>query len=649
MALTPVIASARPAEPGKGMTRARDRRAIAASAAAIGDPNAGKLAKTPRRQPWQEEAWGYRDQIGEFWHAQDFVGNCFSRITLRPGYIGDDDKVRPVMTDDDPAIVAAAELAALLIRQLRAPTGGQPALLKSMGQNISVAGEFYLLGTDTLDEAGQVLDRTFEALSIDEIRVQQGDDGSATSFYRMRGPGYQPEPLPSNTYPLRIWNPHPRYSAMADSSARPLLEILEEIVLLTRTVRSSSVSRLVQAGVYWIPSEIDYPKDDVDIDEEEDPWTRDFLETAAAAISDKASAAAAVPLVARAPGDDIAKIRHDTFAQPDDALSVTKRTEAIHRLAQGIDLPVETTLGSQQTTFSNGEIIDESTFKVYLEPKITVTLDGVTVGYLHPSMLAAMRQQADTGLIPDVIRRMVVWYDATELVLPPDRSKDAIEAYDRYELSGDALIRELGFADGDKPDPEEIAERVRRQQMLNVKETVRADETGTGGVSLADPNLLVPSVQPGAPSERPQIVGGGMLTAGSDGPNLVTERLRAQVATAVNLYGARALERAGARLRSKANGDKALAERMRSVPLTDVPAMLGPDGVVGLGLTADGLLAGEFAAVAPLVAGWAADADRADAAQLGAKASALCERLARSRMTDAGAQVDWATIEKLIP
>jgi hypothetical protein len=50
----------------------------------------------------------------------------------------------------------------------------------------------------------------------------------------------------------------------------------------------------------------------------------------------------------------------------------------------------------------------------------------------------------------------VVWYDASEITLRPDRSEAAQNAYDRLELNGDAYRRETGFDEDDAPDDEEL-------------------------------------------------------------------------------------------------------------------------------------------------------------------------------------------------
>jgi hypothetical protein len=67
-------------------------------------------------------------------------------------------------------------------------------------------------------------------------------------------------------------------------------------------------------------------------------------------------------------------------------------------------------------------------------------------------------------------KRWVVWFDTSELTQTPDKGGDAKDLYRLGELSGEALRRETGFADGDAPTP---AER-ELQRLLEIIRTVPA-------------------------------------------------------------------------------------------------------------------------------------------------------------------------------
>jgi hypothetical protein len=67
----------------------------------------------------------------------------------------------------------------------------------------------------------------------------------------------------------------------------------------------------------------------------------------------------------------------------------------------------------------------------------------------------------------------VVWYDLSELAVRPDKSGNAVLLYDRMEIDGDALRRETGFSDEDKPEGEELKEQA-------LKRIIQALPSGAG-------------------------------------------------------------------------------------------------------------------------------------------------------------------------
>jgi hypothetical protein len=235
-----------------------------------------------------------------------------------------------------------------------------------------------------------------------------------------------------------------------------------------------------------------------------------------------------------------------------------------------VDLPVEIVTGHAQTTFSNAWQIDESTYKAHLEPKLTTLLDALTVCYLRP-------------LLPGT--PLIVSGDVSELVSHPDRSVAAIQAFDRFEISGATLRDELGFADNDAPDDAELAARVAR--LIEIKAGAKGEP---GALALTPPS----------PTGNPSTV-----------------------KAAAEMAVLRAVKRAGARLRSKTNGT-GLRDLLSGVPDIEVGATLGRDRVLSL-CREDELFRGEF----KMLRSWAACQVGAEHADLLLSA---CEREARARL-----------------
>jgi len=612
-----------PPQPVRHYRKVPYTRALTASAKTLSPVPSGEKASKPKASAWQAEAWNYYDLVGELHYAATFYGACLSRCYLTPGVVGPDGKIGPAFGDpqtvdgpDGPVELGDAEpeqlhpfarVASDLLLDLRSPVGGQSSILRSFGVNLSVAGEAYLLGVREKD----LPTNRWEVLSVDELRA-----GDREGKYRRIGQATDSkgEDLPDDALIVRVWRPHPRFSTQADSSVRPLLDILEELVILTRGVRATATSRLAGAGVYWVPDEIDYPgNDDEEGDDEDDPFTRDLIKAMMAPIEDRGSAAAVVPMVVRAASDLIGKIRHDDFSRNFDAYpSVALRGEAVQRLAQGLDLPVEIVTGQGGVNHWSAWQIDEQTFKSHIEPMLTLVCDALTVGYLHPALEAM-------GATPEQITDLVVHFDATELVAHPNRANDAKDAYDRLEVRGATLRTSLGFTDDDAPDEEEVSERIRRAVAL--RGPGAAVGGGSPGQPAGDPAQGADQVEPGPPGEAAQ--------------------LAAMIAAATEVAVDRAVERAGARVRGRLNGRQDLRAALERVHNREVGINLGPALVTEIAGT-DSLFAGEFTALTRAVQRWAEEVGHPNPSACAMAVFHQAEELATTRFYTQGRSVSPA-------
>jgi hypothetical protein len=557
-------------------------RPIVASALVKTGPDVD-AEKTPGEggfaRQWQREAWDFYDMVGEFHYAGSFVGACLSRIRLTIAVPDEEGVPGPAFDDEgDPQDPDALEALGYL-RELKAQTGGQSALMRAFGINLFVAGECYLTGLTSVDAT-----RSWEVLSVDELRPLKDVRSGGSGYERRVDANAPPKPLPPESYVVRVWKAHPRFAWQADAAARSTREILEELVLLTREVRSQTLSRLASVGILLVPEEIDYPDDENASSESDagDPFTRDLIKTISTAIADKASAAGQTPFVLRAPYDYCDRIRHIMLDRPRDEKSSEKRTEAVLRLARGLDLPVEVITGHAQTTFSNAWQIDEALFKSHIEPLIETVVDCLTIGYLQVLMPAT---------------KLVISYDPSELVAHPDRSKDAKDGHDRFVISDSTYRRAIGFSDADAPDAEELERR------MEIAERIKTPGTALPGVG---PTKIAPTA-PGV----------GPATSGN-----------ASLDVAVEVSVLRALQKAGARIRSKANGNHGIRQLINGTPDDEVAATLGP-ALVSQVVGDEDLFKSEFVALRRIAArevGGAAAADLARTAEEAARARLFAPR-----------------------
>lgn len=456
---------------------------------------------------------------------------------------------------------------------------------------------------------------------------------------------------------------------LATSSVQSCLEILEELVILTRLVRSAGISRMATAGVLLIPDELDTPDEvagpDGNIAEDTNPLATDILNTGAKAIDDPASAAAFMPYILQGPAEFLRDVRHIPF-QGEDAEGVIKRDEALQRLAQGLDLPVEVIMGHQGTTFANAAEVTWATFNLHIKPTLDLLCEALTECILWPQM--AMNRHLDPEHLmntpyPDDILSVAVTYDATELIARPDRTKEVADLFVHDTTQSSVRIdevRDILQLTGDPPSIDEQTIRVDAIRLTKIREVIPAPPS-----DAAQPlDQANKAVQPGSSGAQKAIEARtpeGTADATTIDANAVKDAgsmaslddLATRIAAAAESAVDRTIDKLGAKLRGKLAGKQtAEAAAINGVPNWSVCRILGP-GIVEPFAQPDDLLGPESNTIARLVFRWATEAGVADPATLaGASAqfviSAVRERLYTDEPPAITAEV-CAKALKLIP
>jgi hypothetical protein len=172
--------------------------------------------------------------------------------------------------------------------------------------------------------------------------------------------------------------------------------------------------------------------------------------------------------------------------------------------------------------------VQEESITLHIEPLSEMIAHALTIGYLRPALLAE-------GFDRTEVEELMVWYDTSDLRTRPDRSASALEAYDRYELSGEAMLREMGLGVDDMP-----TEEVKRTRLI--RDIVRQAPTSARDLlpELGIHEEIYPEDEEAPVSAPPEV------EAGQGPPE------RATVLAACDQIMHRAMERAGSRLRSAA-------------------------------------------------------------------------------------------------
>lgn len=466
-----------------------------------------------KRADWQGEAWRHYDQCGELRYASNWQANVLSRATLHAARRTDDGIIA---TKEGPAVDAMVDL-------FDGPNG-QSQMLSAIGLHLFVAGECYLVGRKPDSTRGEKGDDIWEIIGVEEMKRR------GRRWFIDYDDGKPPLELGDDAVILRIWRPHPRKRIEADSPVRAVLGILQELEYLSRHIMAQITSRLAGAGLLMLSQAMTFPAPPTGSNLPEGASTADIFmsvlgESMMTPIQNPGDPSAVVPIVVTAPGDEIDKVKHITFWSELNATAIEMRTEAIRRLALGLDMPPEVLLGTANLNHWGAWQMDESAIKAHTEPLLELVTNALTIGYLQP-----ITEDTDD----------VVAFDTSALRLRPNRSKEAIELYDRGELDGEALRRETGFSEDDAPDEEEFKVWMLRK--------VASGSTTPEQVADALVALGVLGIRAETPSPP---------TEGRPAPSLrehpeqtMPDREAASLYAMSEVLVFRALERAGNRLRS---------------------------------------------------------------------------------------------------
>jgi hypothetical protein len=486
---------------------------------------------TPEK--WQEDAWRFYDEVGELRFGVSWISNALSRVNLgaamQPLATGDE----PTLIDyDDERATPLQKRAVEIVDTIAGGSTGQGQMLGAFGTQLSVAGLAWLIIEPDLDDPTDDAFQTWEVRSSSEVRSSNSGDG-----IEIRVGTREWRPVHPNGIVVKVWRKHPQRSWDADSPTHGVLSVLREIVMLQQHVQASAQSRLAGAGILAVPSEAVFPpgqgqssqQGDVENLSDDDQFVETLIDSMVTPISDRGSAAAVVPLVIKVPGEYVDKITHIKFDTPFDGRVLDLMDGAIKRLALGLDIPPEILTGTSAMNHWGAWQVAEEAITLHIEPLAELIVHALTIGYLRPALMAE-------GYPREEVEELMLWYDTSDLRTRPDRSASAVEAYDRYELSAEAMLRELGLSVDDAPQDDEKRTRLLIDIMRSAPSLAPAILAELG-MTADMPVIEIEEATPVQPAEV-------------ESPQGAPER--AAVLAALDQVMFRALEKAGSRLRSAA-------------------------------------------------------------------------------------------------
>lgn len=342
---------------------------------------------------WQKKAWEFYDVVPEMRLVVSYRSSALSKIKLQIARVTPDGN--ELQTDDRS------------LAMLETLFGGicyHSSALSRYAQHLTIVGETYTFvvkGEDGKDEwlivpADQV---NFNRKTLRFTHPITGVDAT-----------YNVEDI----YNFRLWQPHPHKFWEADSPTRGGISSLDKIMNLDASIRTAAISRIVGAGVWFLPLELNLPTPTVTGSDvtAEDQFKNDIHAAMAAAKRDPNSAAQHSPTIVWGSGDVIDKIKDPIRFWSDlDENAADLRDTEIRRYATGQPLPTEMVTGIGKVNHWTGWQLSEEDLKFDISPLAQTICDALTERVVRPVM----------G--PD----FVVQPDFTDLVSRPDRTPEAIE------------------------------------------------------------------------------------------------------------------------------------------------------------------------------------------------------------------------------
>ncbi len=411
---------------------------LVASAARVNTATFAGIQRYNTGTEWHSTSWHYYHTIGEFRYGCDWQGAMLSKAILRAS------KKDPKTGNYD---ILYEGPAAEYMEDLFGDDDGRAEMLRLIGIHMAVTGKCYAVTYPDFGEFAGDEDIWRVVASTKLTRPT-----SPTDFYRIEG---ETIPLnPNKVVCIEIWRPDPEDSKKPIAPSQAVLTSLGQIEALDQHIAAQVDSRLAGAGIMLFPSEMTFPTPPVpDGAVQRQANTADDLmqiiqHAMAVALRNRADPASKVPIVITAPSEAISAIHHIKFWSDLDEKVIEMRNAAVGRLALGMDIPPEVLKGNGDVNHWAAWQSDESAIKSHTEPLLKIITAALAKAYLRPAL---------KGEVPDEeLRYFSIKADTSEMRLRPNRSKEALELYDRGELTGKALLRETGFDDDDAPTDEDI-------------------------------------------------------------------------------------------------------------------------------------------------------------------------------------------------
>jgi hypothetical protein len=417
-----------------------------AAAASVNYPGRRTNPKTDRNsiaKPWQIEAYRQVNICGEARYAVTQYAAMGGRAEIG---VSESQTLARKAVWADPA-KAANEIAVLA--EIAPTVRDRSRLIRTYFTHRVIAGECYLIARDKVETDPGYYDSpndpVWEIVAVTEIQ-------KVGETWRVRHENGNYIDLNEGDPVIRMWCADPQNRQEAWSPFRSMLPTLREIEWLTMHIFTQVRSRMMSAGVWFLPTNLTYsppPPDAVEGGEETIALMNEaekfMASLAASAMQLLDDDEVSFPSVIMADPPALESINRDKLIQfwsEIDDKAMTLRSSAVRRFALGMDMVPEKVLGSSGIAVdgaggSAGSVNhwgvwanEEQTISNSIEPGLDDFTDILTSAVIRLA-------------VPQTT--YVVGYDSASLRLRQDRSKESVELFDRGQLKGSVMLRENGF------------------------------------------------------------------------------------------------------------------------------------------------------------------------------------------------------------
>mgnify|MGYP006921341970 CR=1 FL=1 len=429
---------------------------FAASAVDIATPEGMKYLQTvlPASRAGSRTAWDWHEKIGEIHYAVGRSARIGGYAKLRVHKLEKDGTIGEPVTTGLPGEIAD---------MLYSPYGGQRGLLERFLTLMKVPADSYLVqcrgGDNDFDG--------FDFLSADEIKNQEvGSRKRGDKLQRITLPGRNAagagvpaieERIAETDFIGRVWRPSSRYVEMPDSPLTALDTSCELLHLLTLSIRSTLMSRLLSNGIFYVPSEVNDAKSTAPSSENNEfhknNVLNELIKAAVYAASNRGEAVAGLPVFMTGPAQYADGFKHIIMEQVLAETDMKLRAELIDRILQGLDVQPSQVKGAQDENHWGSWSATDDELKVTIKPDLETGCWALTRLVLHKLML-------DAGRKPSDIMKYVVWYDLDAATSHMNIAEDARQLIDRNLVSPPAARRMNGIGEKDAPTNLDIIRQV---------------------------------------------------------------------------------------------------------------------------------------------------------------------------------------------